>query len=541
MSGDSLPAGFTLDAPAATGLPPGFTLDPPPATVKRSATVASNAGAEAVAGIPDMLLNAPNNLLNLGRAGIGTLATLAGRNDLAPELTPNPDLVRRGFKSAGFINDELAPKTPAEQRIAALSGGAVGGVASPTRSIPQMLGAALVGSASGEAGNEVKSATGNDALGISASLLTPSAIQNVGDRGRNSVRAAELRESQRRPMEDTRKEVRAAGYVMPPSMTNPTMTNRILESFGGKIATQQEASLRNEGVTADQVRANLRAPASMGITEDALSTLSNQRAQPYRDVAAVPGLPARQTGTSYSVTGEAHPIMGATPLTPAQALHELNQVRIDAKDHWREFQRQGSVAARDQYRAASARAAQLETEIEAAAVAQGRPELVPQLRAARTDIAKIHDVDRALNTDRGEVSALDFAKARDRGVPLTGELLTVAKMGNAYPKAVQRPEQIGSPAVNNLVSGLSAAGGGGIGAAMGGAMGAGAGAAAGAIGVPIAQSLARKLLLSSPYQNYMGAPNYRASLLNRGTSALPNQTQEQQYIRALIGALQQAQ
>ncbi len=164
-----------------------------------------------------------------------------------------------------------------------------------------------------------------------------------------------------------------------------------------------------------------------------------------------------------------------------------------------------------------------------------------QLRAARPELAKIHDVERALNTDRCEVSAVDLAHARDRGVPLSGNLLTAAKMGNAYAKAIQAPERVGSPAVNNLVSGISAAGGAGVGAATGGAFGAGAGAAIGAIGVPLTQMAIRKMLLSGAYQRGMGTPNYDANVIGRTASKIPMTTANEALLRAYILSQQRGQ
>lgn len=355
--------------------------------------------------------------------------------------------------------------------------------------------------------------------------------------GSKRIAMADAIKNSKKPLTDTMNAVRDAGYVMPPSMTNPTLTNRILESFGGKAATGQEASLRNADVTANLVRKELGLPAGAPITEESLAALRLQRAEPYRQVAGLEGLPATRTGTSYDTSGASSAVMSKTPLTPAEALKELNQARIDAKDYWKEYQRQGSVAARDKYATARDRATQLEGEIERTATLQGRPELAAELRGARTEIAKIHDVERAMNAERGEVSARDLAKAMDRGVPLTGGLETAGRMGSAFPKAVQAPEQIGSPAVNNLVAGLSGAGGAGIGAALGGGAGGMMGAAIGSIGVPLAQSGMRSLLLSKPYQKFMGTPNYDASAFAKLLSKTPGNANQAAYTMYMADVL----
>jgi hypothetical protein len=52
-------------------------------------------------------------------------------------------------------------------------------------------------------------------------------------------------------------------------------------------------------------------------------------------------------------------------------------------------------------------------------------------------IAKTYSVQKGLNSETGSVSAQALAKQLEKGKPLSGELLTVAKMGSAFPKATQ--------------------------------------------------------------------------------------------------------
>jgi len=519
-----LPPGFVIDGGDVPPPPPGFSLDGNQKPVERRGVknrfapsekvnpVVQNAVLGAAASIPDMFLNAPHNVYNLGKAAFGTGATMLGRSDLAPELTPTPNLVHGALQNAGAITPQGEPQTKGDEYLTAGLGGATAGAIG---GLPGMA----VGAIGNLVGQGVQDLTGSRTAALVANLLSSHGANKIGQYGRDAIAA------RRTPEIDTMGEVRNAGYVMPPSMTNPTMVNKIIESIGGKAATQQDASIRNQQTTNSLVRRDLGAPATMGITEDALRNLSNQRAQPYRDVAALPGLPAQPT-MFVSPTG-AFP---RAPQLPADAMRDLNQARIDMKDHWREYQRQGSVAARDAYQSASARAIRLEHDLEQAANAAGRPELVQQMRQARTDIAKIHDVDRALNTDRGEVSAIDLSNARNRGVPLSGDLLTAAKMGNTFPKAVQRPENIGSPGVNNMNSMIGGGVGGTIGASMGGPVGAAIGGAAGAVATPYMQSLVRQMMLSKHYQDILGMPDSTA----RALATIPRTSANEALIRAIV-------
>lgn len=75
--------------------------------------VGVNAINKGIAGTADFVLNTPQNLVNLGKALGGTLATAAGRPDLAPTPTPSPDFATRAFKATGMIRPELEPANAA--------------------------------------------------------------------------------------------------------------------------------------------------------------------------------------------------------------------------------------------------------------------------------------------------------------------------------------------------------------------------------------------------------------------------------------------
>lgn len=529
---DDLPQGATngtLQRLQAAGLPyPGQPIG-------RGGRVIQNAITEAAAGMVDMFLNAPSNVWNLSKAAAGSLATAAGYPEYADSVSPAPNYARRALQAIGAINTENEPKTQGEQYASALAQGATAGAAG---GIPGMI----AGAGTNLVGQAVGDLTGNQNVALAAALGAQPLIGAAKNLGDKRIALAESLKSEKSPLKDTLERGRESGYVAPPATTNPTLWNKILEGIGGKAATQQDSAVANQSAVNSAIRKELGNTFPEGITDEALDVLSKQAAQPYAEVAALPAVPRKKVGTVF--IGETPtPMMGKANISPADALKELNQARIDMKDHWREYQRQGSVSARDAYKAAEARALQMESELERAVLNADRPDLVDAMRDARQRIAKIHDVQRALNADRGEISALDLAKAKERGVPLTGELLTAAKFGNAFPKSVQRPEQIGSPTVNNLNSILGSGIGASLGAVLGGgAPGASVGAMAGAVATPTVQALVRKLLLSKPYQGSFGTPNYMqpdyfASSLSQIAGGMPNAA-EDALLRAYIFAQQ---
>jgi len=66
-----------------------------------------------------------------------------------------------------------------------------------------------------------------------------------------------------------------------------------------------------------------------------------------------------------------------------------------------------------------------------------RSDALNALREARKMIAKTYSVQKGLNSQTGEVSAQALAKQLEKGKPLSGELRTIAEMGQAFPKAMQ--------------------------------------------------------------------------------------------------------
>ena len=67
-----------------------------------------------------------------------------------------------------------------------------------------------------------------------------------------------------------------------------------------------------------------------------------------------------------------------------------------------------------------------------------RNDLIDRYRAARTQLAKINNVEQALRAGKGQaVSALNLAKQLDRGAPLLGDLRKVAEAAQHFPRALQ--------------------------------------------------------------------------------------------------------
>lgn len=434
---------------------------------------------QALAAIPDALLNTPANVINLAKAGFGAAAAAAGREDLAPNITPAPSYITRAMTQAGLINPDAEPTSVGGKLAKAGVQGAVGGMIAPAASLPQMVANMGVNSISSVVGTGTEQATGSPALGIAAGMATVPALSAglnaarenaIAARDRNAVRDATLRAG------------REAGYVAPPSTFSDSWINRRLESIAGKAAVSQEAAARNQEITNQAGREAAGLPQNQAISEAALVARRNALGQPYREARAI---------------------------DPAvnQMVDDLNTARADARDYWRVYQTQNARPEnRNAAIAADQRVAALEAQIEAAARNAGNAGLVDRLRQARIDIARVHEVDRALNVGTGDVSAPVLGRARDRGAPLTGGLRVAGDMQQAFPSAMREGATIPTPGVSKseaLASSLLGLGGF---TATGNPLGFAFGA------LPLLSGPVRSLLLSNSYQNFM-MPSYRAANL----------------------------
>lgn len=269
------------------------------------------------------------------------------------------------------------------------------------------------------------------------------------------------------PIKATIKEALDAGYVIPPGQVNPSFINRQLESAGGKIATQQMASSKNQAVTDSLARKAAGLADDAPITPETLQAARNIIKKPYEDIAA----------------------LGMQP-----KLDALDAARAESRAAWNEYSRQGTRAALNDYKQFSATAKAIEKEIEVDLFRANKPDLMKQFRDARVALAKNHDVETALIEGGGTVDARTIARMFQRGDKMTGELKTIGSFANNFGKDIQPSKLMGTPDAHNLRFMMSLLAGGGGMAGLGPL-----GIAAGAIPL-MAGPAARSAMFSKPIQ-----------------------------------------
>lgn len=277
----------------------------------------------------------------------------------------------------------------------------------------------------------------------------------------------------------------ALGAAVPPTTVKPTFTNRILESFGGKVATAQQAASNNAtnftnplarsainapdnavldkgtldllkdhaGLAYDSVRnaGRFTAPKSYMQKLDALEADATKALKSFPEIGKSLGIDD-MTSALNMARGNAVGIKNARPILSADdtisAIKLLRQRSLDAYA--------GDKRTLGKTYKAIATAMEDAVEEGLAQKGQAGAKLLADFKASRTQIAKIFSIAESNNPVTGDVSAKALGTQMKGGAPLTGELAAAARFGIAFPREGRLlNESIG---VNQLTPNMAAVG-----------------------------------------------------------------------------------
>lgn len=395
------------------------------------------------------------------------------------------------------------------------------------------LGDRAMGAGGGALGGAIGKGVG-DAIGAGARkvvdmLSNRGAAQQAANAGRDAATSA----------------ARAAGYKLPPSQANPTAINRTLESFAGKTSVAQGASNIN------QQRTNALARKALGLAEDApltsetLDAIRSQAGQVYGRVSSLGKIPV----TNASALPKSAKVSSFTDnltLAPRREIDAAELVRAwrqsnhDATAYYRAYGRDANPETLSKAKMASSDARKIDaflqdylakiegqgrsadqlisdlaagrlsaqdflsTALRKAGVDGGEKPLSQALKDARVLIAKTHNVEAALNSATGDVSATQVGRQLTKGKPLTGELKAIGQFGQSFPKAAQDTAKIGSVLGSSPLDWFGSIG---LSAATQDPT---------LLATAVARPAVRSMLLSRPYQAVSAqAPTYGPSALTQ--------------------------
>jgi|GEM_PF-1176259 len=441
--------------------------------------------------------------------GVMSVAPAAGK--MAPTVARVAESIGSGGLRIGAPTGSLAGDLALRSLGGGISGGVTAGLVSPD-------------------------SAGEGALIGAISPLTMTGAHSLSKALGKSHAERAVAQARNAPKLDTIREATAAGYVIPPTSVNPSLTNKTLESISGKIATAQAASVRNQQVTDSLARKALGLPDDFQLTADALSQYRKEAFEagyePLKKIGqvnvdqqfkdALDGIIKRFTGKGTIPAMERPEIAQLVDsyrlpgFDSGDAVEAISQLRLNA----------GSAFARGENELAHATRAvanAIEGQLERAA-ANISPDLLEAFRQSRMNIAKSHTVEKALRQGAGSIDASKIA-SQIKKVPLSEELDLIARFANAFPKANQASAQVAGPGVSKLAAAAAPIFAGG-GAVVGGPVGA---AIAGAVPFVVPPA-ARAGLLSGVYQRGLGKattvqPSRLGGLLgNRDIQSLLNRT-----------------
>jgi hypothetical protein len=251
----------------------------------------------------------------------------------------------------------------------------------------------------------------------------------------------------------TAEEALRAGYKLPPSQVKPSVLNQLAEGFSGKIKTQQAAAVANERITTELAKKAIGLPDDVPLSRGAIKQVRRSAGEVYETVKR---LGPMQTDDAFNKArdGIFAEYKQLAAEFPSQANRRLDDLAEDLSKP--QFSSSGIVELVKSLRHSGH---QLMRKLDASPedLALGRAQLQAQdaledliesnmkgwgislepFRKARTLIAKTHTVERALEESTGKVVASKIGRQYTSGKPLTGELETIGRTAEAFPRALQ--------------------------------------------------------------------------------------------------------
>ncbi len=440
--------------------------------------------------------------------GSGAVATpLAGLAGLVGSVLPGPK--GQGADWVSKTQDALTyqPRTGVGQAI-------TGAVAYPFQKLAEGADAA---------GQKVADVTGSPLLGTIAntgiqslpmiagkvaSKVLPAADSPIALAKRQSLIAANAQ------TDAAAMSARDAGYALPPAQVNPTLTNKALEGFGGKIKTAQTLSENNQPISNKLIKDNFGMPEEAPLSPDSLALVRRTAGEAgYAPVRAAGRVTASPEYSAALDAVEAPYKSAASDFPKAKksdVIDAVDSVRVKSfdansavdqisimRDKADAAYRGGDKSLGGAYKGI---ANALEGELERHLSAMGGTDALTDFRNARRMIAETYTVQKHLQPN-GNIDAKGLANELKRK-PLQGNIRTVAEFGKNFPKAAQLPEKIGGVPMSPLDYAMSAG-------ALGTSIISGHPMAALGAAAPFARMPLRKMLASDFYQNrFVQPPNY---------------------------------
>ena len=236
----------------------------------------------------------------------------------------------------------------------------------------------------------------------------------------------------------TIKEGQAIGYVLPPNEVNPNGATKLVGSIAGKADQRVNSIKINQQVT--------NATAAKAIGLDPADAAKN-------------GISPQAINQAKAVQNQTYAKVASLSPDAAFALDQFKQANSDAKLYYKAYAASSADPSKlKQAQEFESQAEQWNDVLADEAKKAGQPQLAQEFTQARTNLAKIHTVDAALNDATGNVSAPVIGRMFDKGKPLTDGLDTIGKFNQAFPNYTGEADRFAGTGVSKLIPTEMAAG-----------------------------------------------------------------------------------
>lgn len=522
----------------------------------RTSRVASEAPFKALAGAADVFLEAPLNVYNLGKAAFGTGATALGRPDLAPDVTPSPNMVYRLGQRAGIISPEetQAQMTPAQRYLDVGLQGATGALIGKTPTpgtVAKMMG---INAASAMGGQGVTELTGSPTAGFMFTPLAGAGLTAGGNAFANRQMAARGREiaqqlqnaEQNSVMLNTLGTAQKEGFAIPQSYYTPGKAPGFAERAAGGI--EKDISLINQVKANEVTRKALKLEKNAPLTDETMGAIREQEYKSgYKPVESIGKVYVDKkfqddlNEIKNKIGSASNSFPKATRNEVMDLVNKHDELSFNTRDTMKRIQALRDDAS-DSFKngntglskAQKAIANALEDRIDRKLLEAGpaQESLLQNFRESRKRMAMSHAVQDALVPGTGSVDASQLAAQLKQG--LTGGLKTIGELASAAPNlfpargnvgAMQPQTQTGIPfgkAANVLARVVPSVAGGQY---MGGIPGAVGGAAL-AAGPELVSAIARNRAIAASRNapqplNALNIPMMDQNMLNQLMTVMP--------------------
>ena len=265
-----------------------------------------------------------------------------------------------------------------------------------------------------------------------------------------ALEASKARAAQNAATNQSTAKFRDAGLAMPPSMTNPTLANRVVEGVSGGTKTEQAFSKRNQPIFDRLIKRDLGIPDGAPVTSKTLESIRAEAGKSYKAIQDVPKyvtddafaqeIQSLRPALSSEVPEMANPAidnlikgLSKPEFSGKTAVDLVKRLRYQAGAN---FEHRADPGRPELAQAQRAAADAIEDVIERNLTAMGDEAKLAAFRAAREKIAKTWAAESALN-ESGNFAAKELGKMLDKGKPLSGGMKTVAEFAERFPKSSQ--------------------------------------------------------------------------------------------------------